>query len=118
MLLHQVDLLQSKARKVVEQGWGLLVSRFAIWSRSSLWKGKDWDQRMSIAVIASIILHNICVERKDPPWPEQFPQAQVFDTDDFVAPPVAQEATTLRHQMAMHIYSIWTINADGHAVRR
>jgi hypothetical protein len=102
----------------VEQGWGVLVARFAIWSRPSLWKGSDWDQRMALAITTSIILHNLCVEMKDPDFRADDIPPEIFDTDDFLAPGPLPGAVDLRQRLAMFIFSRWTINADGHAVRR
>ena len=95
----------------------MLVARFLVWAQASLWKGSDWDKRMAKAIVACIIIHNICVEQKDPHSEPLPPVPKIFDPDNFIAAPLPT-AIAVRHQLALFIYSQWTLSADGHVVRR
>ena len=94
------------------------MARFAIWARTSLWRGVGWDQRMALAITATIILHNICVEHKDPAFQVYDAIPDIFDTDDFIVAGPLPDAITIRHQLALFIWTRWSINEEGYAVRR
>jgi hypothetical protein len=67
--VHTVQFLfnkiQSKARQVIEQAWGMLVNRFRMWKAPCELSGANWQLRVSKLIHASMILHNIAIDHAD-----------------------------------------------------
>ena len=55
----------SKARQMVEQGWGMLLNRFRCWKTICEWKGPTAVIRLTSAIQACMILQNICIDASD-----------------------------------------------------
>jgi hypothetical protein len=53
------------SRQFVEQMWGMLANRFRTWRAPNEFRGKDWIGRVTNAIIASMIIHNLCVDDSD-----------------------------------------------------
>ena len=51
---------------------------------------------MALAITTIIILHNLCVEMKDPDFRVDDPSPEIFDTDDFLTPGPLPNAVDLR----------------------
>jgi hypothetical protein len=62
---QKYNKLQSSARMVIEQAWGMVVNRFRIFKASSEIKGIDWIERFGTLILAGLILHNICIHVRD-----------------------------------------------------
>lgn len=50
---------------VIEQAWGVLVNRFRLFHETCNWKGKDFAKRISTAIKACMVLHNMCIHSKE-----------------------------------------------------
>jgi hypothetical protein len=59
--------VQSSARMVIEQAWGMLAAKFAIFGTAIEVKGDpvDWRERVRNIILASMILHNMCRNLKE-----------------------------------------------------
>lgn len=114
--------LQSKARQLIEQAWGQLVKRFALWSRPSLWRGKHWKERMALAILTSMILHNMCINGGDGRWDanEELPVAPYFEEQQlnaFDGQVTGQQLALLRMYVATYVSQKWKLNGNK-AVRK
>ena len=113
--------IHSKSRQFIEQTWAMLVNRFRRWKSPLEIHGRNWEKRVTNMILASMIVHNICIDNSDfasdRNYANQNVDERMFDDEqwgEFVS-----EGLQVRDYLSAIINSEWKMNlSEDVAVRR
>ena len=59
------NLIQSSGRQTIEHAWGRLTRRFRFLRHVLNFGGDSWFEKVSVVIVACMILHNVCIDKED-----------------------------------------------------
>ena len=109
----------TKGRQMVEQGWGMLLNRFRCWKTTCEWKGPTAPRRLTTAIQACMLLHNICIDQSDCMEEVEIlaPLLQKPEYEDLPCPAL-RLANAARDNIATFISRGWLLGNDNIARRK